>query len=104
MLLEIGSKIVSSIISTRLGEYLGYVGIELQAGFMTGRGCADATFNLKTALLKRLEHRADSFVVFIDLVKAFDSVPRDGLMMLLKRFGLPSNLIKIIERMHQEVK
>jgi hypothetical protein len=104
MLLEIGSKLVSSIIATRLGKHLGVVGMEEQCGFMSGRGCSDATFNLKNALKKRLEHNLDSYALFIDLVKAFDSVPRDGLMKLLPKFGIPDELVKIIKRMHEGIK
>ena len=37
-------------------------------------------------------------VVFVDLVKAFDTVNRDMLMKILARFGLPKPLINVIRR------
>ena len=75
MLLGVAGKIVASIISERLQALLQRVGIENQNGFMMHRGCTDAVFCLKVALQKRKEHMQDSWVLFIDLVKAFDKVP-----------------------------
>jgi hypothetical protein len=39
-----------------------------------GQGCADATFTLKTALQTLREHDQESWVLFVDLVKAYDTV------------------------------
>ena len=48
---------------------------ENQCGFRPGRSTTDAIFNMKSALKKRSEHGLESWVLFIDLVKAFDKVP-----------------------------
>ena len=75
-----------------------------QNGFMMHRGCTDAVFCLKVALQKRKEHMQDSWVLFIDLVKAFDTVNRTALIAILKKFGVPSQLAVLIERLHTDVK
>ena len=53
-------------------------GPENQCGFRPERGTIDGTFNLLMALRKRQEHNLETYVSFVDLVKAFDSVPRAG--------------------------
>ena len=54
-------------------------------------------FTVKMALKKRSEHGLESWVMFLDLVKAFDRVPRNLLWDVLKKFGVPPKLIKLIE-------
>ena len=39
----------------------------------------DTIFTVKLALQKRHEHNLGTWAVFIDLIKPFDSVSRDGL-------------------------
>ena len=73
MLLDTMAKVVSSITSKRLQRVLLEVGIEEQNGFMPRRGCVDGIFSLKVALQKRREHGLDSWLLFIDLIKAFDT-------------------------------
>ena len=43
------------------------------------------------------------YVAFIDLVKAFDSVPREALYQVLERFGIPPVMLAIIVDMHSDV-
>ncbi len=49
-LLDICSKAVSPIAVTRLANHLRDFGVEEQAGSTPGKGCADATFTLKTVV------------------------------------------------------
>ena len=60
---------------------------------MRHRGCCDGIFAVKMALQKRHEHGLGTWAVFIDLVKAFDSVPRDGLSEVLDKFGIPPKIL-----------
>ena len=39
----------------------------------------------------------------MDLVKAFDSVPRDVLFTVLAKFGVPPHLLRVIERMNADL-
>ncbi|SVD79318.1 uncharacterized protein METZ01_LOCUS432172, partial [marine metagenome] len=99
-------KLVSAIIGRRLTSVLTGnkerpgVGLEDQNGFMPGRGTTDGSFCVRTVLLKRREHRQHTWAVFVDLVKAFDSVPRDGLMRILAHFGIPPHLCSLILKLH----
>ena len=68
------------IIAARIKKFiLVEEGLEEQNGFMPNRGCRDGIFFLKLALQKRREHGLGTWAVFVDLVKAFDSVPREAM-------------------------
>ena len=103
MLLDAASKVVSMIINSRLQLLLKEVGIEEQNGFMGGRGGSDGIFCIRQALKKRREHGKESWVLFVDLVKAFDSVPRDVLFTVLAKFGVPPHLVSVIKRMNMDL-
>ena len=103
MLLDAVSKIISMVINGRLQRLLKEVGIEEQNGFMGGRGGSDGIFCIRQALKKRREHGQESWVLFVDLVKAFDTVPRDVLFVVLAKFGVPPHLISVIKRMNTDL-
>ena len=104
MLLEVSYKIVANILKMRLQPIEEELDHESQCGFRPGRGCTDAVFTVKMALKKRREHGLESWVMFLDLVKAFDRVPRNLLWDVLKKFGVPPKLIKLIKSLHERVK
>ena len=79
-------------------------GLELQSGFTPDRGTIDGLFSVFVALQKRKEHDLDSWILFVDLVKAFDSVPRAALFAILRRFGLPDHFINLAIRFHNDAK
>ena len=54
------------------------------------------------ALRKRQEHNLETYVSFVDLVKAFDSVPRAALFKVLSRYGLPDHFINLLTRLHAD--
>ena len=96
MLLETAYKIVGNLLLAWLkpikeGENLDH---EPQCGFRPERGTTDASFSLKQALRKRREHEQETWVLFIDLVKAVDRVPRELLWDVLLRYGVPPKLVK----------
>ena len=74
MLLETAYKIVAIIINNRLQLIVEGLAVEheSQCGFRPGRGCTDAVFTVKMAMKKRREHGLESWILFLDLVKAFD--------------------------------
>ena len=41
-----------------------------------------------------------SHLYFLDLVKAFDTVPRKSLLRVLAKFGVPPKMVKMIENMY----
>ena len=55
------------------------------------------------AMKKRREHSQETWILFLDLVKAFDRVPRALLWELLGKFGVPAKLIRLLKALHQDV-
>ena len=84
-LLDISSKILSSVLVARMGELMKKIGMESQVGFRWDRGTIDGLFTTYLGLSKRKEHGLETWALFIDLVKAFDSVPREALFAVLRR-------------------
>ena len=52
---------------------------------------------------KRREHSQETWILFLDLVKAFDRVPRELLWELLGKFGVPPKLVRLLKALHQDV-
>ena len=68
------------------------------------KGCLDSTFSLKMALQTRKEFNLNTWVVFVDLVKSFDTVNRDMLIKIIALFGLPEHLINVICHLYKPVR
>ena len=99
-LLDIASKILDSVLVQRLQAVMEEEGMESQTGFRYYRGTIDGAFTVINALRKRQEHNLESYVAFIDLIKAFDSVPREALWKVLLKFGFPRHFVRIVMRLH----
>ena len=75
--------------------------MDAQTGFRPYRGTIDGLFTTFVGLHKRKEHGLETWALFIDLVKAFDTVPREALFAILRRFGLPDHFVNIVIRLHE---
>ena len=72
-LLDIASKILDCVLVQRMQVVMEKEGMESQTGFRYFRGTIDGAFTVINALRKRQEHNLESWVAFIDVVKAFDT-------------------------------
>ena len=104
MLIESAAKVFCSILGKRVQNVLDAEGLEEQNGFTPARGGADGIFSLKASLQKRKEHRLETYAVFVDLIKAFDSVPLDGLFAVLEKFGFPPKFCNMVKAFHTGLK
>ena len=75
---------------------------ETQAGFRAGRSTLDIVFVLRMAqeIVRAKDHPL--FVVFVDLVTAYDSVVRDGLWRILRIKGVPENLVALLKTFYEQ--
>ena len=75
MLIDYLAKAMGVVLGCRLSRILSEEALEEQCGFSGGRGVTDGKFSLKLALKRRRKHGKLSYVLFVDLVRAFDSTP-----------------------------
>jgi len=80
-----------------------HLGLPEQFGFQKGMGTTDGSFVLRQAINLRSKAGKDTHVLFVDLVEAFDSVPRDGLLRVLAKYGVPETMLSWIGRIYSEV-
>ena len=90
-LMDVCLKIFSKILSNGLYKTLSIHGTKCQFGATPNVGCQDGSFTLKTLLNLRRIHNLDTFVAFVDLVKAYDTANHKLLIQLLEKFGAPQN-------------
>ena len=76
---------------------------ESQCGFRKGRGCTDMTFVVCQLVEKTWEHQTKVFFLFIDLRKAYDSVPHKAMWLALAKLGVPISTIQLIPSFHQDM-
>ena len=67
-------------------------GTRFQFGGAPELGCRDGLFVLKTMLTMRKNHNLQSYVAFVDLVKAYDTANHKLLLTLLEKNGAPPPL------------
>ena len=91
-LMDMGSKIFSSILCKRLFKIIEKHGVKYQFGSTPGVGCQDGSFTIKTMLHLRRNHNLPTWVLFADLVKAFDTSNHVLMDRLLERYGCPPAL------------
>ena len=102
-LLDVVGKIFARIIQERLQTIAEYILPESQCGFRKGRGCVDMIFVARQLMEKAIEHGETLFVLFVDLKKAYDSVPRQALWKVLMKCGVPTRMLGIIQSFHQDM-
>ena len=57
-------------------------------------------FTLRQLQEKAVEQQQSLYMVFINLSKAFDTVDRSTMWILLRRYGCPETFVKIIQECH----
>ena len=73
-----------------------------QMGFMPGRSTVDAIFAVRQLMEKHERVGKEIFMVFIDLEKAFDRVPREVIWWALRKKGVPEPEVRAVMEMYRE--
>ena len=89
-------KVLSNILLTRLIPYAEEVIGDHQCGFRRNRSTADHIFCIRQILeKKKWEYNEAVHQLFIDFKKAYDSVRREVLYIILIEFGIPKKLVRL---------
>ena len=101
-LLSVCSKVLSIVCADRLHVHVvPKVVQDTQYGFRPKRSCSHAIQVIRS-LMKWIDECEDEQIalVFYDLRKFYDSIPRDAMYSVLRRFGVPETMIRVISSMH----
>ena len=86
------------IVALRLGSYLEHERLlpESQCGFRPGRSTVDMMFVVHRLQELGRKEGVPLYTCFVDLQKAYDSVDRSLLWVVLARFGVPPVMVTIV--------
>jgi hypothetical protein len=74
---------------------------EKQFGFMPGRSTMEAIYLLRRLVERHRSTKKDLHMIFIDLEKAYDRVPRDIIWWVLERKGVTRGYIDVVRDMYE---
>ena len=72
-----------------------------QAGFRPGRGTTEQIFILRN-IEQSIEWQSSLYVNFIDFKKAFNSVHRDSLWLIMRSYGIPSKIVSMVKVLYDD--
>ena len=91
------------MVASRLSNYCEAKGIlpEEQCGFRPARSTIDMLFVVRRLQELGRARKIPLYMCFIDLQKAYDSVDRELLWVVLARFGIPEKMLTFIRQFHE---
>ncbi len=101
-LLEIGYKILTSVILERLKPYTAQIIGSYQCGFSQGRSTSDLIFVLRQIAEKYYEFDRDLHIIFVDFKQAYDSIDREALWKILTELGIPMKYVRLIQECYKD--
>ena len=100
-LLSIPGKIFNRILLERMKETIDVHLRDNQAGFRQNRSCVDQIATLRIIVEQSMEWNSPLLINFIDYEKAFDSVDRTTLWKVLRHYGIPLKLVRLIQNYYE---
>ena len=97
-------KVLKRILDGRIRTIVECEMGEEQQRFRRGRDMADGMFTLRQLMEKRLEGQQNMTLGFIDLEKAYDTVPGEMAMTTLRWMGDPEAEVRMIEGTYDETR
>ena len=99
-LLEHAMKVLERVIEGRVRKILKID--SMQFGFMAGRGTIDAIFIVRQLQEKYMAKNKELWMVFVDLEKAFDRMPREVVWWALRYLGVDEWIVSVIRAMYED--
>lgn len=94
-LCSVGYKVHAALLQQQIEPFLPQLD-DYQSGFIPNRSCDDLIFVMKNLLDTRWNHGLSTYVLSLDLEKAFDTVKIDCLPGILMQHGVPHYLINLL--------
>ena len=93
LLLVVG-KVSARILQERLQKLAEDELPKSQCGFSGRRSCTDMIYTVRQFVEKSWEHQSKAFLTFIDLKKAYDSVPSHAMWLVPDKLGMSEQPIQ----------
>ena len=100
-LLPVISKIFCRMLLERIKRGVDKKLRKEQAGFRSKRSTTEQIFILRNILEQANEWRTGLYVHFVDFEKAFDLVHRESLWNIMKSYGIPRKMVRVIAGIYQ---
>ena len=94
-LLEVLHKLVSQVINMRMAAKVRF--LEEVHGFRSGRGTYTAIGETKIRLQLAVHTSETTYQVYLDLKKAYDSIDRDRIIHIMKKYGVGPNICRYVQ-------
>ncbi|KAG7305516.1 hypothetical protein JYU34_009592 [Plutella xylostella] len=102
-LLSAPGKVFARALLNRLSSLSENILPETQFGFRPDRGTCEAIFSVRQIQEKSREQGQNLYLCFVDLEKAFDSVPREALWMVLEKVGCTPKFVRLTRLLHDDM-
>ena len=103
-LLNVGYKVLTSIIYRRLFPYYEAAIGHYQAGFLPSKSTIDNIFIVRQLFEKYREYNIDSCHIFVDFAQAYDSIHRDSMWNILRFFSVPEKLVRVLKACYNDTR
>jgi hypothetical protein len=103
-LMDVCSKIFSRILCACSYKLLKKHGTKHQYGATPNCGCQDMNFTLKSILHLQQQHNQDTYVVFANPVKAYDTYNHELMLKILEQYTPPPKFRESIKRLYTNLK
>ena len=88
------------ILWARLQQYVNWRLPDVHAGFRKRRGTRDQIANSCWSIENAREFQENSYLCFIDYMKAFDCIDHDKLWKALREMGIPDHLTCLLRNLY----
>jgi len=96
--MNIFSRLCGKIIKHFLEQEFSQIETEEQAVFRAGRSTVDHFFCLRQLIEKKMAFNQPLHLLFVDLEKAYNSVPLKNLRKALEQYNISNSIIRAIKR------
>lgn len=98
------AKVLSRIIIERVRNGVDERLRKEQAGYRKGRATTDQIFILRNIIKQVNEWQATLYLNFVDFEKAFDSIHRESLWVIMAKYGIPEKIVKMVRVFYDDFK
>ena len=101
-LTQVAAKVYNRLLLNRIRPVIDQVLRTSQNGFRQGRSTSSHLLALRRIVEKLKNHDMEAALVFIDFRKAFDSIDRNKMLLILNAYGVPTEIVDAVKVMYED--